>query len=90
MELTRKQFDVLSALAMTNEKLSQRDLEEITGHSLGTINKAIKDLAGVGYVSDGEITSQGVDALELSPPKKNAQSMTNEKIVSADAHNKNP
>ena len=70
MELTRKQFDVLSALAMTNEKLSQRDMEEITGHSLGTINKAIKDLAGVGYVSDGEITSQGVDALEPYRAKK--------------------
>lgn len=64
VELSRKQFDVLSALAVNKEKLSQRRLEELTGHSLGTINKAMKDFAELGFVSDGQITPAGLDALE--------------------------
>lgn len=64
VELSRKQFDVLSTLAVNKEKLSQRRLEELTGHSLGTINKAMKDFAELGFVSDGQITPAGLDALE--------------------------
>lgn len=64
MELTRKQFDVLSTLADMTEKSSQRLLEEKCGHSLGTINKAIKELTTAGYVSDGVITTAGREALE--------------------------
>ena len=64
MELTRKQFDVLSAIATAKGKLSQRQLQETTGHSLGTINKAMKDLADMKCVEDGEITPAGMDALE--------------------------
>ena len=64
VELSRKQFDVLSALAVNKEKLSQRRLEELTGHSLGTINKAMKDFAELGFVSNGQITPAGLDALE--------------------------
>lgn len=64
MELTRKQFDVLSTLATCETKLSQRQLEEKTGHSLGTINKMMKEFTDAGMVSEGEITSKGIDALE--------------------------
>lgn len=64
MELTRKQFDVLSTLATTKEKLSQRQLEEITGYSLGTINKVMKELSDAGFVANREITNSGIDALE--------------------------
>lgn len=63
-ELTRKQFDILSALAVNSEKLSQRRLEELTGHSLGTINKILREFTDAGYVSDGKITPMGIDALE--------------------------
>lgn len=70
MNLTRKQFDVLSTLATTKEKLSQRQLEDITGHSLGTINKAIKDLTDEGLLNNQEITSAGIDALEPYRAKK--------------------
>ena len=42
MELTRKQFDVLETLATNLSSLTQRDLEKLTGHSLGTINRVIK------------------------------------------------
>ena len=64
MELTRKQFDVLSTLETSKEKLSQRQLEEKTGHSLGTINKAMKEFVEKGFVKDGQITPAGIDALE--------------------------
>lgn len=64
MNLTRKQFDILVALAESKEVLSQRDLEKATGHSLGTINRAVKELTEAGYVSEGAITNQGIAALE--------------------------
>ncbi len=64
MELTRKQFDILEALATSKTSLTQRDLEKTTGHSLGTINKTIKELTGLGYVTDGAINNNGVNALE--------------------------
>ena len=64
MELTRKQFDVLEVLATHPGPLTQRELEKLTGHSLGTINRVLKKLAEEGLVSDGSITNDGVSALE--------------------------
>ncbi len=64
MELTRKQFDVLEVLATHTGPLTQRELEKLTGHSLGTINRVLKKLAEEGLVSDGSITNDGVTALE--------------------------
>lgn len=64
MELSRKQFDILEALAMVREPLTQRDLEKKTGHSLGTINRVMKELVEAGLAGDGAITSAGLDALE--------------------------
>ena len=60
--LTRKQFDVL--VALNQKKTSQRELEEKTGYSLGSINKVIKELTTLGYVNAGAITEKGVGALE--------------------------
>lgn len=62
MILNEKQFDVL--VALTKGKFSQRELEEKTGRSLGSVNKAIKELTAEGYVADGEITQAGLEALE--------------------------
>lgn len=64
MDLTRKQFDVLETLATNKEKLTQRQLEDSTGHSLGTINRVLKELTELGYVENGRITNDGVNALE--------------------------
>ena len=64
MQLTRKQFDILSTLATENTALTQRQLEELTGHSLGTINKAVKELTEAGYIADSAITPAGINALE--------------------------
>lgn len=62
--LTRKQFDVLEALAVSGEALRQREMEKKTGHSLGTINRTVKELTGLGYVENGRITNEGIYALE--------------------------
>lgn len=70
MNLTRKQFDVLSTLATTKETLTQRQLEELTGNSLGTINKIMKEFTDNGLVANGEITPEGIDLLEPYRAKK--------------------
>ena len=64
MKITRKQFDILEALATTSISLPQRKLEKTTGHSLGTVNRILKELTEAGMVSDGVITNEGVNALE--------------------------
>ena len=50
MSLTRKQFDVLETLATTQAILTQRQLEDITGHRLGTANRALKELTEPHYL----------------------------------------
>lgn len=62
--LTEKQFDILEKLAEADSALSQRDLEKATGYALGTINKVIKELSELGYVNNGELTDEGLNALE--------------------------
>ena len=64
MELTRKQFDVLEVLATTSTSLTQRELESHTCHSLGTINRVMKELTEAGYVENSNITNSGINALE--------------------------
>lgn len=64
MSLSRKQFDVLQVLATANESISQRQAVELTGHSLGTVNKVYKELSELGYISSGTVTAKGLEALE--------------------------
>ncbi len=64
MYFTQKQFDILSTLATEKTKLSQRKLEQACGHSLGTINKVMKEFGEMGLVENGMITPAGIDALE--------------------------
>ena len=62
MKLTKKQFDVI--VALTEEKLSQRELEKKTGYSLGSINKTVRELAELGFVAESTVTAAGMEALE--------------------------
>ena len=62
--LTRKQFDILSILAEEKGTLSQRQLGEKSGHSLGTVNRVMQVLTELQYVTEGEITGAGISALE--------------------------
>ena len=70
MQLTRKQFDVLEAIIETPDLLSQRQLEEITKHSLATINRTMKELTELKYVKDGHITDLGREVMETYRAKK--------------------
>ena len=62
--LTRKQFDILSILAEEKGTLSQRQLGEKSGHSLGTVNRVMQELTELQYVTEEEITGAGISALE--------------------------
>ena len=70
MELTRKQFEVLTVLVSSNESFSQRDLEKKTGYSLGTVHRVVKELSDVGYMDAGRITNAGINALEQYRAKR--------------------
>ena len=70
MELTRKQFDILVALAEAKEPMKQRALERATGYSLGTINRTVKELSEEGLVAEGAITNSGLSALEPHRAKR--------------------
>lgn len=70
MTLTRKQFDVLEAFATVKQRITQRELEQLTGYSLGTINRVVKELNGLGYVIGGKITNEGIRALEPFKAKR--------------------
>ena len=63
MSLTKKQFDILEALA-TKGNLSQRGLAEATSQSVGNVNRLVKELSADGLVEDGRITRCGLEALE--------------------------
>lgn len=62
--LTRKQFDVLTVMEEVQEKLSQRELSDKTGHGLGTINKVLKELSEAGALEDGKVSRKGLEMLE--------------------------
>ena len=64
MELTEKQFDILSVLAEKDGSQTQRDLEKQTRHSLGTVNRTVRELTDAGYIENGMITPSGLAALE--------------------------
>lgn len=64
-ELSEKQFDVLVQLAESAESLSQRQLQERTRYSLGTVNTVVKELAERGLTTKGnKISPEGIEALE--------------------------
>lgn len=65
MELTRKQFDILTCMERNQEKgLTQRELSTMTGMSLGSVNKTLLSLQEEGLSADTHITSAGLSALE--------------------------
>ena len=64
MEISKKVFNVLDKMQEINEPLSQRDLQKLTGYSLGSINKILKSLNEEGLAEKGRITEKGLEALE--------------------------
>lgn len=70
MELNRKQFDVLVSVAESIKPLTQREIVEKSGISLGTVNKALKELTDEGLLKEGSITNKGMAALEPYTAKR--------------------
>ena len=69
-ELSRRQFDILEALINRDKAVSQRMLSEETGISLGTLNRSMKELSELGFVSSGTITPSGIAAMEPYAAKR--------------------
>lgn len=68
--LSKNEFDIMECLITSKEEYSQRQLEELTGHSLSTVNRALKALTEKGYIEDGKITSSGVSVMEQYAVKR--------------------
>ena len=64
MSLTKNEFKVLQTLSNTGEKLTQRELADATGLSVGTINTTVRSCEKNGLVADGRIAREGMSALE--------------------------
>ncbi len=62
--LTKKDFNILLAFYEGKGKISQRDLAERCGYSLGTVNKTVKEMVENGLTDGKKITQKGIDALE--------------------------
>lgn len=62
--LNKKEFDILVLLTETSELLTQREIADRLGVSVGTINKVIKDLSDKGFYAEGKITDHGIEALD--------------------------
>ena len=62
--LTEKQFELLVLLAENRKKISQRQMAETLGCSLGTANKLLRRCTDDGYYDGIGITQKGLDALE--------------------------
>jgi len=63
--LNKKEFAILAYLeANNNEKLTQKELAEELGFSVGTVNKLWNDLEEKGFIENKQITKKGLNALE--------------------------
>lgn len=63
MGLTKKQFDILDAY-LEHGTLTQRQLCELTGQSLGNVNKVVKELTEAGLKDKKGATEAGAIAME--------------------------
>lgn len=64
MDLNRKEFSILAALAETDAALPQRALSSRTGYSLGSVNQLVRTLTARGLMQDSRITPEGIRALQ--------------------------
>lgn len=65
MELNRIQFDILQAAEeLSSSTAAQHRTVEMTGCSREIINRTFKELTDKGFISDGIITADGLEALE--------------------------
>lgn len=67
--MNKQESDVLNML-YTKEYTNQRALSELTGYSLGAVNKCLKNLADEGYVDDKmELTEKAKEEFKANTPR---------------------
>ena len=64
MVLTRMQFDILVCVEKNASSMTQRQIAEETGMSIGSVNRAVSALNELGLLHGGKITEKGYAALE--------------------------
>lgn len=62
--LSQSQFNVLYALLQADGTLTQRQVQESTGMSLGRVNAAVRECEAAGYIQERHLTKSGLAALE--------------------------
>lgn len=62
--LTRKQFDLMTCLESCQKEMTQRELAEKTGMSLGSVNRTLSTLHELGLLEQNKLTGAGQIALE--------------------------
>lgn len=62
--LSQPQFDVLHALLKAQAALTQRQIHEATGMSLGSVNTAVRECEALGLITERTLTRAGRTALE--------------------------
>lgn len=62
--LSKKEFDILYLMTVSSEDMTQREISDKTGLSLGTVNSTVKKLTEKGLSNGKTITAKGYDALE--------------------------
>ena len=62
--LTQKEFDFLTLLTDSPQLPSQRQLAQMLGCSVGSVNKLVRNLLEKGFFDGSRITQAGLDALE--------------------------
>lgn len=67
--MNTKEYDILKLLAASGYE-NQRILAEISGHSLGMVNRSIKSLSDSGFIdSDMQVTEQGRELIRSRSPQ---------------------
>lgn len=67
--MNRQQGDVLKAI-INNPNSSQRELSQISGHSLGSVNCCIKELREGGYIDEEmQPTAKAANELQMKSPR---------------------
>lgn len=62
--LNEKEFDILKIIEGSKENLSQRSIAKEAGYSIGTVNSTYALLEEKGCIVNGQITAEGLKALE--------------------------
>lgn len=67
--MNKQERDILLAVKET-ANTTQRLISEKTGHSLGVVNRSLKNLTAEGYISEGYITTKAAEEIADNSPKK--------------------